>query len=35
LAEAEKNGKTELVQKLMSDFKDFTDRLREISTASS
>ena len=33
LLEAEKNGKTELVQQLMNDFKDFTDRLREVSTS--
>lgn len=33
LSEAEKNGKTELVEQLMNDFKDFTDRLREVSTA--
>ena len=34
LSEAEKNGQEELVQQLMNDFKDFTDRLREIGTAS-
>lgn len=34
LFEAEKNGQNELVQELMNDFKDFTDRLREIGIAS-
>ncbi len=34
LPEAEKSGQTAQVEKLMNDFKDFTDRLREIGAAS-
>ncbi len=35
LPEAERKGQEELVQKLMNDLKDFTDRLREVNVVSS